>query len=312
MTIPKIAEQHDHHRRPFWPCLNARSGLRAFLQTVPFGPRDMVLLPSYIGWSPREGSGVFDPIAELQLPSDFYRMDGQLRVDLADLERILQNGRAKVVVLIHFFGYVDPSYPEAIRLARSYGAVVVEDEAHALYSDLLGACGRQGDAVIFSLHKMLPTKTGGLLIVRPGWPVSPQPIRAATEAWTSPWEYDLLAIAQARRQNATELTRLLAGLEDDVQLLWPDVPDNVVPQTLPVLIRRVSRDRLYQAMNADGFGVVSLYHTLIPQIQRDRFPESNQLARWIMNLPVHQDVSLEALEAMVAALGRHLRLLAEK
>jgi dTDP-4-amino-4,6-dideoxygalactose transaminase len=312
MAIPKVAEQCNRYRRPFWPCLNARAGLRAFLQTVPFGPRDIVLLPSYIGWSPREGSGVFDPIAELQLPADFYRMDDQLHVDLAVLEQILQNGRAKVVVLIHYFGWVDPGYPEAIRLARRYGAAVVEDEAHALYSDLLGACGRQGDAVIFSLHKMLPTKTGGLLLIRPGWPGSPEPIRPAAQAWTSPWEYDLQAIAQVRRQNAAELTRLLAGLEDDVQLLWPDVPANVVPQTLPVLIRRVSRDRLYQAMNADGFGVVSLYHTLIPQIQRERFPESNQLSRWIMNLPVHQDVPPGALAAMVEALGRHLRRLADK
>lgn len=312
MAIPKIAEQHGRYRRTYWPCQSARAGLRAFLQTVPFGPSDIVLLPSYIGWSPREGSGVFDPIAELKLPADFYRMDGLLRVDLADLERILQKGRAKVVVLIHYFGYVDPGFREAVCLARRYGAAVVEDEAHALYSDQLGACGRLGDAVIFSLHKMLPIKTGGLLLIRSGWPGSLQPVRAATDGWTSPWEYDLHAIAQIRRQNATELTRLLAGLEDDVQLLWPDLPVDVAPQTLPVLIRHVSRDRLYQAMNDDGFGVVSLYHTLIPQIQQERFPESNQLSRWIMNLPVHQDVPACALEAMVEAFGRHIRRLAEK
>ena len=52
-----------------------------------------------------------------------------------------------------------------------------------------------------------------------------------------------------------------------------------------MIVREANRDELYERMNAAGFGVVSLYHTLIEQIPRDEFPESFELSRTILNLP---------------------------
>jgi dTDP-4-amino-4,6-dideoxygalactose transaminase len=60
-------------------------------------------------------------------------------------------------------------------------------------------------------------------------------------------------------------------------------------------------------MNAAGFGVVSLYHTLISQVPPQSFPAAVRVSRRILNLPVHQDISHEALEAMVSELARQLR-----
>jgi dTDP-4-amino-4,6-dideoxygalactose transaminase len=305
-TIAKTATNPEACARPYRLFVNARSAFKSLLAALDFEPEARVLLPAYVGWSSREGSGVFDPIAELNLPHDFYRIDGQLHIDLGDLERRLQTGNVKVVVLIHYFGYVDPQYQAAVDMARRHGAWVIEDEAHALLSDWVGGvCGRLGDACIYSLHKMLPM-AGGMLAV----PSRHAGLLARVESGgdiPSPWAYDFAAMAQRRRDNARYLAHLLTPLADDVTLLRPSLAAGEAPQTLPVLIRRVSRDGLYFALNEAGFGAVSLYHTLIPQISRDAFPDSHQLARTILNLPVHQDVQTDQLDALVEKLWEMMK-----
>ena len=304
--IEKTACEPAAFSRPYRLYANARSAFQSLLSALEFQPRETVLLPAYVGWSSKEGSGVFDPIAELHLPHDFYRVDNQLHIDLNDLESRLQSGRVKVVVLIHYFGYVDPAYSEAVDLARRYGAWVIEDAAHALFSDRVGGiCGRLGDACIYSLHKMLPIQ-GGMLAV----PYRHAELLGAVESDggenPTPWAFDFFAIAQRRRQNAQHLVALLEPLAEEVTLLRPSLAVGEVPQTLPVLIRHVSRDTLYFGLNKAGFGAVSLYHTLIPQISEREYPDSHHLARTILNLPVHQDVHPEQLDALAAKLCRQV------
>ena len=55
-------------------------------------PGERVLLPAYVGWSAKEGSGVFDPVDELGVPYAFYRLDDRLRIDLYGLEQCLRVG----------------------------------------------------------------------------------------------------------------------------------------------------------------------------------------------------------------------------
>ena len=122
----------------------------------------------------------------------------------------------------------------------------------------------------------------------------------------SPLDYDLVKIAAVRRYNATKLLELLRPLRKSVTPLYDSLPEGVVPQTLPVLVTGASRDELYFKLNERGYGVVSLYHTLVEPIKESEFPDSHWLARRILNLPVHQDVSLEALKDMIAEMERLL------
>jgi len=308
MPIDKLARQADGYRRPYLPFKSARAAFRAFLETLHCTPSDLVLLPAFIGWSAREGSGVFDPVSGLGLSHRFYRMDGSLTIDLEHLEQLFRAGRARVLVIIHYFGYVDPGYRAAVALAREYGACVLEDEAHAMFTDLVGGIsGRLGDAAIFSLHKMLPLAEGGLLLVNRADGFDPAGITPDGERITLPWDYDLKAIADRRVANAGHLTTLLAPHADLLVPLRTDLTPGEVPQTYPVLIHDVSRDILYQRMNDAGYGVVTLYHTMIPQIDRDEFPAAHALARRILNLPVHQDADPEELERMVGSLVAGIR-----
>ncbi|MBL0225528.1 MAG: DegT/DnrJ/EryC1/StrS aminotransferase family protein [Geobacteraceae bacterium] len=308
MSISKLAQDYNHCRRPYVSYKNARSAFRAFLQALHCTSSDLVLLPSFIGWSAREGSGVFDPVTELGLACRFYRMDERLTIDLDHLRELFKAGHVKVLVLIHYFGYVDPCCREAVALAREYGAFVLEDEAHAMFTDLVGGVsGRLGDAAIFSLHKMLPLPEGGLLIANRSSGFELDGITSDGERITLPWEYDLKAIAARRVAHAGHLSDLLEPHGDLLEPLRRELAPGEVPQTFPVLIQAVSRDTLYQRMNDAGYGVVTLYHTMIGQISHAEFPESHALSRRILNLPVHQDTDLAALGRMVETLVAEIR-----
>ena len=302
--IEKTAKQADVFHRPVRFYANARTAFKSLLCSLNLRAGQEVLLPAYVGLSAKEGSGVFDPVAELQLPYDFYRLDENLCIDVDHLETRLRSGRFKVLVLIHYFGYVDPLYKQAVQLARRYGVWVIEDEAHALFTDWVGgACGRLGDAGIFSLHKMLPIQ-GGMLAINPRHAELLESHPPQQIGLPSPWTYDYFAIAQRRRRNARYLTDILAPLTDQVVLLRPSPAVGEVPQTLPVLINGCSRDSLYFALNEAGFGAVSLYHTMIPQITRQQFPDAHRVSSRILNLPIHQDVEIAQLDALVETLEK--------
>lgn len=299
-VIEKVACNESAYRRRLLPFGSAREAMRAYLASLRLRPGQRVALPAYVGWSAREGSGVFDPIRELGLDAAFYRVDRRLHLDVDDLRRVLADGTVGCVVLIHFFGYVDPAYREAAALARSAGAAILEDEAHAMLTDLVGGeSGRLGDACIYSLHKLLPLAAGGSLVLngddRSAMTVGVDGVASDQR----PFKFDLAGLGRRRRTNAEVLDRLIADAIPEIEPLWGPPRPFEVPQTYPVLVHGVSRDTLYATMNEAGFGVVSLYHTMIGEISAERFPDSHALARTVMNLPVHQDASHADLERMV-------------
>ena len=308
MRVEKLAQQVRAFRRPYTFFPNARTGFEAFLRAVMEEEKGTVLLPAYVGWSARERSGVFDPVEKLGLSCAFYGMDNSLHIELDHLETCLKSNLVRVLVLIHYFGFVDPAYEQAVSLARRHGATILEDEAHAMLTDLVGGLsGRLGDACVFSLHKLLPLCRGGMLMVNDAESSLLTRVVAHSTLESTPWDFDLKLISERRRRNACLLSELLQPLEEHVTPLWGTPRSGEVPQTYPVLIRTVSRDEVYSAMNKAGFGVVSLYHTMIDQITEKEFPISHRISRQILNLPVHQDIMPIDLEALVEQLASYVK-----
>jgi len=303
--VAKRATNRNTGLRPRAPFPRARDAFEAVMRAMGVSPADSVLLPAYVGWSPREGSGIHDPIAAVGATAKFVWVSRHLEVDLDHFRRGLAEG-PRLVLLVHYFGRPDPGSAEMAALAREAGVPVLEDEAHALFTDLVGgATGRLGDAVIFSLHKQLACEVGGELRVKAG---APEPFFMALEAGQQlegaldPSDYDLAQLAQRRLENAQMLAEALAEHCPGVTPLWPCIEEGVIPQTFPVIIEHADRDRLYERFNAAGWGGTSLYHTMIPEITPADFPDSHWLARRIFNLPIHQDVEPEQMIPMAKAL----------
>lgn len=294
-TDPK----HFHHRALFYRA--AREGFGDLLDHFLAGGRRDILLPAFIGWSPREGSGVFDPVRASAARPVFYNLNPDLTVDLISLARALELHPGGMLVVLHYFGRTEPKMAAIRDLAEKNDTLLIEDLAHGFYSWAIGGgAGRWGAASLFSLHKMLPRGDGGMMVYR-------DPAILIGQRETAPelarflLDYDWASIAAARRANFEAIAeRLQASSRNgsDFALLWPECATGDVPQTLPIRILRGDRDTVYHRMNADGFGMVSLYHTLIEEV-REGFPELVALSRAIINFPVHQDVDPDAIEALV-------------
>ena len=303
--VPKLASDATVFRRRALQCGSGREAIATFARAAGVKPGDTVLCPAYVGRSPHEGSGVLDPLTSLGLTVRFYRMNADLSVDLGDLASRLKDGRPSGVIIIHFFGHVDPNYPEVVRLVRHAGAWCLEDEAHALFTDLVaGVSGRLGDASVLSLHKMLPVHGGGALLINPASNLDLEKLDAPDVSAAMLWDHDLAGIAAQRRSNTKDLAEMLNSLAGRVDSLWSEARNGEVLQTYPVILRNLNRDDVYELMNASGYGVVSLYHTLVDGIRPGDYPVSHLLSRSILNLPVHQDLRTEHLAALIQHLTR--------
>lgn len=101
----------------------------------------VVFVPAYIGVSPKEGSGIFDPLVELSekdvIKYEFYRVDKRINIVFDDLKERIENiGKDKpfIVLRINYFGFQDPCSQEVFELAEAQGGVVLEDNAHGFWA----------------------------------------------------------------------------------------------------------------------------------------------------------------------------------
>lgn len=297
--IAKNPYDKTKYRYPVFYYNQARSALKNVLQALLNVGRYTLLLPSYIGISPKEGSGIFDPICELGIDYQFYQMDEKICIDFNHYETLLKgiSGR-KVVLLVDFFGYVDKAYEQVISMAHENGAVVIEDAAHALFTDYVDAkCGRRSDCVIYSLHKMFALDMGGMLrLCSDVWDIND--FRDEGNIRFDLANYDLSAIAARRKDNARYWKELLKNCSK-VKLLREDIIfADQTPQSFPILLYDYDRYQLYLELNQRGFGIISLYHTLIEPLQQPEYRRSNYVSERILNLPVHQDIGREEIDKM--------------
>ncbi len=299
--IEKIQRDRGNFKIDMYYYRRARDAMfDAVLQLCEKGYRD-IFIPGYIGWSPREGSGIFDPLNSIgELRRHYYRMTGDLAIDPEGLIRQLRP--RSILLIVNYFGFRDRNAAALIRAAGDKGCAVIEDNAHGFFTFFChGPVG--ADLTFFSLHKMFPFEEGGgLMILNPALGVLPLR-QLEAPAGDNPFAYDIQGIARRRKDN---FRRLLSLMEGNEAFFVPfrsekDLADNV-PQTFPILIRRGDRNRIYEIMNGQGYGVVSLYHTMIEELRTEAHGDACRLAGHIMNLPLHQDCDPEAYPGMIEAL----------
>lgn len=298
--INKLAQEQKYLRKPEY-YFRARDAWEDIIRHFTDINRSIkFLIPAYIGYSSNEGSGIFDPIKNQKSNYGFYNFRKDLTIDFLDLKQKVNENPSCVVLLVHYFGFPDRNYKAICDYLYENNIPFVEDCAHSLFSDYIGgACGRRGAFSFYSLHKMLPLETGGMLISNHNLK-----IKSGEQYSYSIFDFDFKSIYDIRRENYQILLNLLEGL-NGITILYPTLPEGVCPQTFPILLEK-NRDQVYFEMNKNGYGVVSLYHTMIDQLSDSKSPDAFFLAQHITNLPVHQDVETGYYEIMIKLLKNYL------
>ena len=303
MTSVVIEKEDKNPHRFVTPRHFTASARAAFEHSLsrPASPsRNGVLLPAYVGFSKKEGSGVFDPVRASGRPYDFYRVDRRLVPDLDDLERCLRSGRFDTVLLIHYFGVPQTDPVGLTELCHRYDARLVEDCAHSILGGLgPHRLGTTGDYAIFSIHKSTASVAGGFFLDNRG-DVAPLPLaprhRIDAESMSLFANTDLIAASMQRRENYLEVERWVRGISG-LELFFSSLPNGTVPLNCPVWVQDGRREKLYFALIERDLHPTALYHTLISELDPERFPEGYEVARTILNLPTHAGVGDAGLQS---------------
>ena len=301
MNVAKIQSNPDNYKIELFYYNRARDAMwDAVNQLFAKGYKD-IFIPGYIGWSPREGSGIFDPLNSIiGLGRNYYKMTGKLEIDVEDLNDCLTDH--SILLLVNYFGFRDKNIKSIIELAKARNCVVIEDNAHGFYTFYCNGSVNI-DLTFFSLHKMFPfDKGGGLIIENQSLGIVPAENIKEPVSF-NPFLYDINSIAKVRINNFKQLYAMMEGHEECfVPLRTLEDIENNIPQTFPICICKGDRNKIYEIMNDRGFGLVSLYHTMIEELRNERHSEACHLSSVITNLPLHQDVDPREYPDMIEAL----------
>ena len=85
---------------------SAREAFYELLKQIDLKQDEYILMPSYIGQSLKEGSGVFDPIRRLKLNYKFYKLNALLNINFKDIESQCNKYKIKVIFIINYFLFI--------------------------------------------------------------------------------------------------------------------------------------------------------------------------------------------------------------
>ncbi|WP_221074009.1 DegT/DnrJ/EryC1/StrS family aminotransferase [Agarivorans aestuarii] len=287
------------------PTDSARSAWLLILQSL--GIADgKVLLPSYIGITDREGSGIFDPIQSLNLDFEFYSLSERLAADLSSIENIIKSGEIDVLLLVHYFGIEQSDTKKISNLCKQYDVTLVEDCAHVACLNVEGSSlGSYGDYAFYSLHKAIAVQSGGLLRANHDCvlPHVPKSLACDDSVISELLSSDLTKYSEIRKRNYQYYSSILKDVSG-LRVMYPHIDDT--PHSFPLFIDNGLREKLYFSLFDIDIPTIALYYRLIDEIERDKFPQSYCISNSILNLPLHQDISFEQVEYVCNGIKKKL------
>lgn len=294
--IIKEAKDKQKYVRPHLFFNSARTCFSIILKEL-LKDGESILMPAYIGQSPKEGSGVFDPIRQTESNYEFYRLKDNLQADLSDIEAKISNKKVKALLLIHYFGFPQTDIFLIKELCKRENVILIEDCAHTLTSSLSNhRLGNIGDIAFFSLHKLLACNDGGCLQIN-----NPNLYNTFVNYKENISCQDLLQYAKTnieetskiRVDNYQHYLSLLRKDSEFFDIMYPVLEDGVVPLNFPIIIQNYNRFSMYNELIEKGIITVSLYYQMIEELDENIYPNSFRLSKRILNLPVHQDTTFE-------------------
>jgi len=289
---------------------SARSAFKKILSHLNLQNTQKLLLPAYIGITDKEGSGVFDPVRETNTSYELYPLNDQLGVDQTALEDRLKSGQFTALLIIHYFGFTQNDMDWISSKCKQYHVTLIEDCAHALGSKQGGKLlGTFGDYSFFSIHKIIASNNGGLLksnnVQVPIPEMNEGEEQLSEDTITQYIGTDFGAIKEIKRRNYQYLLSQISTI-DHLTILYPALDEGIIPLNFPILVRNEKREELYFKLQEKGAITCALYYRMIDKIDHKTHPLSYQISDSILNLPVHQDTSIEDLDFFLKQLHNAL------
>ncbi|MBU1632424.1 MAG: DegT/DnrJ/EryC1/StrS family aminotransferase [Nanoarchaeota archaeon] len=273
-----------------------------------------ILLPNYIGINQEEGSGVLDPIKKCKVGFDFYKLNKDLSINYKDLERKIRNKNISAVLVIHYFGFCQNNMNKIVDLCKKYKKYLVEDCAHAFNSYHKNRkLGTYGDCSFYSIHKFLAIDQGGILLINNPCLITNLNVNLKKNLKDDISKETLLLlnksklnkISEKRIKNFNHVFKMIKSVKG-MYSFYNKLPLGIVPLNFPIIIKHKDRNSVYFKLLKHKIETVSLYHTLVPELN----PKDNKLAfelsSKILNLPIHEDLSKKDLKLMVSKLNKIL------
>lgn len=142
----------------------ARDAFSLAVYLLGLGANDTVVLPAYLC---REVLKPFLGKTRVKI----YDLRSDLTVDPEEIESKLEDDSVKMLVIINYFGFLQPYRKDLKKICADKGIILMEDCAHSLLTE---GSGKTGDLSIYSFRKTLPLPDGGgLKINREGRKMTP-------------------------------------------------------------------------------------------------------------------------------------------
>jgi len=291
--ITKSAKNKRNFLKKAYFTNSAREGWELILRTLE--PSSKILLPSYIGITDREGSGIYDPVINVGIEHDFYLLNDDLTISLSEIEKNIKNEDYNLILLVHYFGFKINNIDEIVKLCKKHNIIVVEDCAHLYNYNLINFTdvGTFGDFTFYSLHKFFPFENGGMLIQNnsTAFPLNYSEIKLTHQLSSELIKYDVKAIADKRRKNFNTLNKLIGNISGIRSLKI--MRDGDIPHNYPIIVENGLREKLYFWLMGKNVPLIALYYRLINPLQKEKYLTMQNISNEILNLPIHQDITTE-------------------
>ena len=135
---------------------SARAAIAQALRAAGVQAGDCVLMPAY------HCGSMIEPALWLGARPVFYRVHGDLTIDVQDFSNRLSRSVVKAAIIAHYFGFPQ-ELTTILAACQDQGVAVIEDCAHAFFGSVEGGFpGNKGDFAVASIPKFFPVQIGGV------------------------------------------------------------------------------------------------------------------------------------------------------
>lgn len=277
--------------RKYFLTFSGKDSLRLIIKTLELNQKDEILLPSYLC------KEILKPFKENNIKICFYKINKNFQTDLEDIKKKI-NINTKVLLVIHYFGFLQNEINKIRETCRSKNIFLIEDIVQSfLTREDDGFTGASADFSFNSYIKFLPIN-GSLLSVKENLSVIPVLAEMTMISKLILKKINFQKIIKKRREN---FQYLLNELKNTDYPFFKELPDNVCPLGFPILSEK--RDLLKKHLISNKI-YPPVHWELLQDIDKNEFSVSWEISRSILTLPIDQRYGLKEMDYIVKTIKK--------